>query len=146
MKQLGGRRCQRSMHNPCIDHYRSGKRSAMYLSATLGQPQGQGSCSWWERNAEFFSKVIAEHHLLTEFGRSIRAIRQPYRVTAATTWRTTWRVNFPNKVAVWLSLANVPDFVAAVRRYPDPPGPVRYYTYSCKRDGTLVFRKRKPPP
>jgi hypothetical protein len=118
----------------------------MYLPTTLGQPQGQGNCSGWERNPEYFSKVIAEHHLLTEFGRYIRATRQPYRVTAATTWRTTWRVNFPNKVAVWVSLAKVPDIVAAVRRYPDPAGPVRYYTYSCMRDGTLVFSKHRPPP
>jgi len=114
---------------------------AMYLATTLGQPQSQGDCSGWERNAEYFSKVIAEHHLFTEFGRSIRATRQPYRVTAATTWRTTWRINFPNNVAVYVSLANVPDFVAAVRRKPDPPGPVRYYTYSCKPDGMLVFMK-----
>lgn len=127
--------------NPCIDHYRDGRRFAMYLPTTLGQPQGQGTCSGWERNPEYFSKVIAEHHLLTEFGRSIRAARQPYRVTATTTWRTTWRINFPNRVGVYVSLANVPDFVAAVRQYPRPAGPVRFYTYSCTRDGTLVFSK-----
>ena len=118
----------------------------MYFPTALGQPRGQGSCSGWELNPEFFSKVIAEHHLLTEFGRHIRAARQPFKVTAATTWRTTWRINFPNKVAVYVSLANVPDFVAVARRYPEPAGPVRYYTYSCTRDGTLLLGKRKPPP
>jgi len=100
----------------------------MYLPTTLGQPQGQGSCSGWERNPESLSRVIAEHHLLTELGQPIRATRQPYKVTAATTWRTTWRINFPNKIAVYVSLAKVPDFVVAARRYPEPAGPTRFYT------------------
>lgn len=118
----------------------------MYMPTTLGQPQGQGSCSGWESNSELFSNVIAEHHLPTEFGRHIRATRQPFKVTAATTWRTAWRINFPNKIAVDVSLSKVPDVVAAVRGYPGPAGSVRFYTYSGTRDGTLVFSKRKPPP
>jgi hypothetical protein len=62
------------------------------------------------------------------------------RVTA-----TAWRIDFPNNIAVYVTLAKVPDFVVAARWYPKPAGPSRFYTYSCTRDGKLVFTERKRP-
>ncbi len=112
----------------------------MYMLTNLGQPQGQGDCSGWERDPQSFAKVIAEHHLRTELGQPISAIGGPYKVTA-----TAWRINFPNKTAVYVTLAKVPDFVVAARWYPKPAGPSRFYTYSCTPDGRLLLSERKRP-
>jgi hypothetical protein len=112
----------------------------MYLQTSLGQPQTQPDCSGWEQDPQSFTKVIAEHHILNELGRSLSPTGGPYQVT-----KTAWRINFPNGIAVYVTLAKVPDFVVAARWYPKPAGKSRFYTYSCTSDGQVVFTERKQP-
>jgi hypothetical protein len=111
----------------------------MYLPAYLGQAQGRADCSGWERDPQSFCGAIAKHYLRTETGQSL----QVKRVTQANP--TGWYIDFPNKIAVYVTLARVPDFVVAARRYPKPAGPSRFYTYSCTPDGQLVLSERPPP-
>lgn len=112
----------------------------MYVPTSLGQPQGQGDCSGWERDPQSFTSVVAKHHLRTELGQPMSPISGPYHVGGK-----TWRTNFPNKIAVYVTLAKVPDFVVAARWEPKPAGKSRFYTYSCTRDGRLVLTERKKP-
>jgi hypothetical protein len=112
----------------------------MYMPTTLGQPQGGTDCSGWEKDPQSFTKVIAEHHILIELGKSLSPTGGPYQVS-----KTAWRVNFPNKIAVYVTLAKVPDFVVAARWYPKPAGKSRFYTYSCTSDGNVVFTERQKP-
>jgi len=111
----------------------------MYMQTSLGQPQAKGDCSGWERDQESFSRVIAKQHIRTELGQSLDVTRM-MRVTP-----TAWRIEFPNNIAVYVTLAKVPDFVVAARWYPKPAGPSRFYTYSCTQDGRLVLSERKGP-
>ncbi len=112
----------------------------MYMLTSLGQGQGGGDCSGWERDPQSFGKVVAEHHVRTELGKPLSATGGPYRVTP-----TAWRINFPINIAVYVTLARIPDFVAAARWYPKPAGPSRFYTYSCTPGGQLVLSERKQP-
>lgn len=112
----------------------------MYMSATLGQPQGQTDCSGWEKDPQSFIRVIAKHHILTELGQALSPTGGPYKVT-----EKTWGVTFPNDIVVYATLARVPDFVVAARWYPKPAGQSRFYTYSCTSDGEVVFTERQKP-
>ncbi|BFU90776.1 MAG: hypothetical protein NTAFB01_19630 [Nitrospira sp.] len=112
----------------------------MYLQTSLGQSQTQTDCSGWETDPQSFTKVIAEHHILTELGKPLSPTGGPYQVT-----KTAWRINFQNGIAVYVTLAKVPDFVAAARWYPKPAGKSRFYAYSCTSDGQVVFTERKQP-
>jgi hypothetical protein len=112
----------------------------MYMSTSLGQPQAQTDCSGWESDPQSFAKVIAEHHMSTELGRSLRATDGPHRVTS-----TAWRVKFPDDNIVYVTISRVPDLVAAARWYPKPAGKSRFYTYSCTSDGQVVFTERQKP-
>lgn len=111
----------------------------MYMSVGLGQPQTQSDCSGWEKDPESFSRVIAKHHIRTELGQSLN-VKRMSRVT-----QTAWRIEFPNDIAVYVTLAEVPDFVVAARWYPKPAGKSRFYTYSCTSDGQVVFTERQRP-
>ena len=112
----------------------------MYMPTSLGQPQAQTDCSGWESDPQSFARVIAKHHMTTELGQPLSPVGGPSQVT-----KTAWRVNFPNKVAVYVTLAKVPDFVVAARWYPKPAGKSRFYTYSCNSDGNVVFTERQKP-
>lgn len=92
----------------------------MYLPTTLGQAQGQGDCSGWEKDPQSFTKAIAKHHLRTELRLPFSPISGPYHVGGK-----TWRINFPNKIAVYVTLAKVLDFVVAARWEPKPAAPRR---------------------
>jgi hypothetical protein len=59
--------------------------------------------------------------------------------------RAARRVEFPNDIAVYVTLAKVPDVVVAARWYPKPAGPSRFYTYACTPDGRITFSERKQP-
>ncbi len=112
----------------------------MYMSTSLGQPQAQTDCSGWESDPHSFTKVIAEHHIRTELGRSLSPIGGPNQVT-----KTAWRVKFPDDIFVYVTLAKVPDFVVAARWYPKPAGQSRFYTYSCAPGEKPVFTERTKP-
>jgi hypothetical protein len=112
----------------------------MYMPTSLGQPQAQSDCSGWEQDPQSFAKVIAEHHIRTELGKPLSPTGGPYQVT-----KTAWRVNFQNKIAVYVTLSRVPDLVAAARWYPKPAGKSRFYTYSCTAGGKPIFTERKQP-
>ena len=112
----------------------------MYMTTTLGQPQSQGDCSGWENDPQSFIRVIAKHHIRTEFGQDLSPTGGPYKVT-----EKTWGVKFPNDIVVYATLARVPDFVVAARWYPKPAGKSRFYTYSCTGDGQVMFTERKQP-
>jgi hypothetical protein len=111
----------------------------MYMPTSLGQPQAKGDCSGWERDPESFSRVVAIHHIRTEMGQPLD-VKRMMRVSP-----TLWRIEFPNNIAVYVSLARVPDFVVAARWYPKPAGPSRFYTYSCTPQKNLVLSERKQP-
>jgi hypothetical protein len=111
----------------------------MYVPTSLGQGQAKGDCSGWERDPESFGAAVAKHHLRAEMGQSLH-VKRMMRVTP-----TTWRIDFPRNIAVYVSLKQVPHFVVAARWYPEPAGPSRFYTYSCTRDGKLVLSERKQP-
>jgi hypothetical protein len=111
----------------------------MFMPTSLGQPQGQANCSGWEKDAESFSRVIAKHHIRTELGRPLD-VKSMTQITP-----TAWRIDFPNDIAVYVTLARVPDFVVAARWYPKPAGRSRFYTYSCTPGGQLVLSERKQP-
>ena len=111
----------------------------MYMPTSLGQGQGGGDCSGWERDQESFGAAVAKHYVRTVMGKSLPVNRMT-RVTP-----TAWRVDFPGNVAIYLTFAKIPDFVAAARWYPKPAGPSRFYTYSCTPGGQLVLSERKQP-
>jgi hypothetical protein len=52
----------------------------MYERTLEGLAQGgrMDDCSGWERDPQSFSKVIAEHYVRTELGRSLSPTRGPY--------------------------------------------------------------------
>lgn len=112
----------------------------MYISTSLGQPQAQSDCSGWETDPQSFIRVIAKHHIRTELGRMLSPVAGPYKVT-----EKMWGVRFPGNIVVYASLAKVPDFVVAARWYPKPAGPSRFYTYTCRSDGNVVFTERQKP-
>lgn len=111
----------------------------MYMPTNLGQAPAQGDCSGWEKDPESFSRVIAKHHIRRELGHPLD-VKSMSRVTP-----TAWRIDFPNNIVVYVTLAKVPDFVVAARWYPKPAGPSRFYTYSCTPGGQPVFSDRKRP-
>ncbi len=111
----------------------------MYMPTSLGQAQGQTDCSGWAKDPQSLSRVVAKHHIGIELGQPLD-VKRMTRITA-----TTWRIDFPKDIAVYVSLSRVPDFVAAARWYPKPAGRSRFYTYSCTRDGNLVLSERKQP-
>lgn len=84
--------------------------------------------------------MIAEHHILTELGKSLSPTGGPYQVT-----KTAWRINFPNGIAVYVTLAKVHDFVVAARWHPKPASKSRFYTYSCAPGAKPVFTERHKP-
>lgn len=110
-----------------------------YCSASLREGPGAGDCSGWERDAQSFSRVIAKHHIQVELGRPLDVVRMSKASS------TAWRIEFPNKIAVFVTLSRVPDFVAAARWEPKPAAKTRFYTYSCTAEGRLIFRERGPP-
>jgi hypothetical protein len=112
----------------------------MYALTSLGQAQAGADCSGWERDPQSFGKIVAEHYVRTVLGQALSATLGPARVTA---W--TWRVGFPNDIAVYVSFEKVPNFVAAAQWYPKPAKPTRYYTYHCTQQGQLVLSERQPP-
>jgi hypothetical protein len=86
-----------------------------------------------------FSTAVARHLIRTELGLPLSV----NKVTQASP--TAWRVDFPNNIAVYVTFAYAPDFVAAARWYPKPAGPSHHYTYSCTWDGRLVLNEHKRP-
>lgn len=124
--------------DPYVDHYRSEKIHHVYADK-FRTNQKSNKRPGWEKDAESFSRVVAKHHIRNELRRSLD-VKRMSRVTS-----TTWRIDFPNNIAVYVSLEKVPDFVVAARWYPEPAGPSRYYTYSCTSGGQPVFTERKRP-
>jgi hypothetical protein len=108
----------------------------MYMLANLGEPQGSGDCSGWERDRESFSKRVAEHYARTVLGQplSARSIRQGSPVR--------WEVRMSDGIVIAVVFAK--GFVAAARIHPSW-GPIRHYNYSCTEKGDLVLTERKLP-
>ena len=114
----------------------------MYMLANLGEPQSRGDCSGWERDAESFSKRVAEHYARTVLGKALRAKRIfPYWPNS----KKAMEVLFSDDLSVGVSFVKLPDYVIALRLRAHPPGPPRYYTYSCTPQGDLVITERKKP-
>lgn len=115
----------------------------MYMPTSLGQPQATAACSGWESDPESFSKRVAEHYVRTVLGQSLRAWRiVPYYPSGN---KKYMEVQFSPSLAVGVSFVKIPDYVIALRLRAQPPGPPRYYTYSCTLDGNLILSERKPP-
>ncbi len=109
----------------------------MYLASSLAQTASD--CSGWERDPQSFGVAVAKHHLQTVMGKSL-PVRRMSQVTA-----TAWRADFPDGIAVYLTFAKIPDFVAAARWYPKPADGTRFYRYTCTPDGRLVLTERQKP-
>jgi hypothetical protein len=109
----------------------------MYVMTSLGEPQGTGDCSGWERDPQSFSKRVADHYLRTVLGQSLMAkqIRPPQQGSVR------WEVLYPNDIVIAVIFAK--GFVATARIY--PWGPIRHYNYSCTQQGDIVFQDRKLP-
>lgn len=114
----------------------------MYVLANLGQAPISGSCSGWESDPESFSKRVAEHYVRTVLGQSLSAKRiVPYWPKS----KKGMEVIFSDDLAVGVSFVKIPDYVIALRLRAQPPGPPRYYTYSCSPDGNLILTELKKP-
>jgi hypothetical protein len=109
----------------------------MYMLANLGEPQGSGDCSGWEKDRESFSKRVAEHYARTVLGQPLSAssIRQGSPVR--------WEVRMSDGIVIAVVFAK--DFVATARLFPSPLGPIRHYNFSCTPQGDLVLTDRKLP-
>jgi len=115
----------------------------MYTLIGLGEPQPNVSCTGWESDPESFSKRVAEHYVRTVLGQSLRAWRiVPYYPSGN---KKYMEVQFSPSLAVGVSFLKVPDYVIALRLRAQPPGPPRYYTYSCTLDGNLILKDRPKP-
>jgi hypothetical protein len=109
----------------------------MYIRANtgLGISQQSSNCSGWEKDPQSFTKVIAEHYVRTELGRSLRG-------------RSIWcrpdgkmcTVGFPGGIEVMVSLVRVPSYVIARQIGKDKPR--REYRYVCLPQGGVVFWPR----
>jgi hypothetical protein len=86
---------------------------------------------------------VAEHYVRTVLGTTLGARRiVPYYPKSD----KVMEVIFTDALAVGVNLTKIPDYVLALRLRAQPPGPVRYYTYSCTPEGQLVLAERQPPP
>lgn len=114
----------------------------MYMQTNLGQAPISGSCSGWESDPESFSKRVAEHYVRTVLGQPLHAKRiVPYWPNS----KKAMEVTFSDDLAVGVSFVKIPDYVIALRLRAQPPGPPRYYVYSCTPDGNLVLSERPKP-
>lgn len=114
----------------------------MYMLANLGEPQSKGDCAGWERDPESFSKRVAEHYARTVLGKTLHAKRIfPYWPSS----KKAMEVLFSDDLSVGVSFVKLPDYVIALRLRAQPPGPPRYYTYSCTPQGDLLLAERKKP-
>ncbi|HJU04922.1 MAG TPA: hypothetical protein VJ692_07180 [Nitrospiraceae bacterium] len=114
----------------------------MYMLTNIGEPQSKGTCSGWESDPESFSKRVAEHYVRTVLGLPLSAKRIfPYWPAS----KKGMEVAFSDNLAVGVSFVKVPDYVIALRLRAQPPGPARYYTYSCTPEGNLVLNERPKP-
>ena len=111
----------------------------MYVITTKGLGQGRPTvnCSGWEKDPQSFGKVIAEHYAATELGVTARG--NPYWCSGD---GKRCEVSFPGDITVIVSLVRVPDYVIAIQGYKKYGGPRREYTYSCKPNGQVVFKRR----
>ena len=115
----------------------------MYALIGLGEPQPTVSCRGWEKDPESFSKRVAEHYARTVLGKSMSARRiVPYYPSGD---KRFMEVQFAPDLAVGVSFVKIPDYVIALRLRAQPPGPARYYTYSCTPDGNLILSEQKKP-
>lgn len=94
------------------------------------------SCKGWESDRESFAKVIAEHYLITEYGRSGPALR-----IRCPSERPVCEVDFPDDVTVAVSLKRVPRFVIARRLGANTPR--REYEYRCTPEGKVILSPRR---
>lgn len=115
----------------------------MYTLTSLGLAPSSGSCSGWESDPESFSKRVAEHYVRTVLGQSLSARRiVPYYPSGN---KKYMEVQFAPGLEVGVSFVKIPDYVIALRLRAHPPGPPRYYIYSCTPDGNLVLKERPAP-
>jgi hypothetical protein len=114
----------------------------MYMLENLAEPQSKGDCSGWERDVESFSKRVAEHYVRTVLGKTLSAKRIfPYWPSS----KKAMEVRFSDDLSVGVSFVKLPHYVIALRLRAQPPGPPRYYTYSCTPQGDLVLTQRAKP-
>ena len=114
----------------------------MYMLANLGEPQSKEDCSGWERDPESFSKRVAEHYARTVLGKTLHAKRIfPYWPSS----KKAMEVLFSDDLSVGVSFVKLPYYVIALRLRAQPPGPARYYTYSCTPQGDLRIAERQKP-
>jgi hypothetical protein len=111
----------------------------MYLLSSdfAGLPTAAASCAGWERDAESFSKVVAEHYARTELGLRSRG----ERIWCAKGGKLC-HVTFPGDVTVAVSFAKVPEYVIA-RRIFVRDAPRREYNYECPPNGGVILRPRR---
>jgi hypothetical protein len=89
-------------------------------------------CSGWEQDPQSFAKVIAEHYVRTELGRSLSG-------------QSIWcrpdgklcQVSFPGDIEVMVSLVKTPSYVIA--RQIGKNKPRREYSYLCFPGWGVVF-------
>jgi hypothetical protein len=99
--------------------------------------QHRGNCSGWESDPESFSKVVADHYVMTQYpsliGRAEKIWCDARKIMCI--------VYYSTGIRVAVSFARTPDFVIA-RRYEHPTGPRCEYDYDCADSGRLILRKR----